>query len=99
MNRGRFLTGVFLYLFFIKKIRIFAKKVMVILEFICVILCVIASLLYINNIIVDIGSAISAARTFSPTGADDSEKAILYAKIRIFLSLIIGLTLGFIICF
>lgn len=72
---------------------------MLILKFICVIVCIMASLLYINNIIVDIGSAISTARTLSPTGADDAEKALFYAKYRIVLSIIIGITLGVIICF
>lgn len=72
---------------------------MVILEFICVIVFVVCLLLYINNIIVDIGSAIASSRTLSPTGADDEEKAKIYAKFRIVLSVIMGITLGFIICF
>lgn len=72
---------------------------MVILEFICVIVFVVCLLLYINNIIVDIGSAIATSRTLSPTGADDEEKAKIYAKFRIVLSIIIGITLGIIICF
>lgn len=72
---------------------------MVILEFICVIVFVVCLLLYINNIIVDIGSAIASSRTLSPTGADDEEKAKIYAKFRIVLSIIMGITLGFIICF
>jgi Na+-driven multidrug efflux pump len=72
---------------------------MVILEFICVIVFVVCLLLYINNIIVDIGSAIASSRTLSPTGADDEEKAKIYAKFRIVLSIIMGVTLGIIICF
>lgn len=72
---------------------------MVILEFICVIVFVVCLLLYINNIIVDIGSAIASSRTLSPTGADDEEKAKIYAKFRIVLSIIMGITLGIIICF
>ena len=72
---------------------------MVVLEFICVIIFTIATLLYINNIIVDIGSAIASSRTLSPTGADDEEKAKLFASYRIILSLIMGITLAIIICF
>ena len=72
---------------------------MVILEFICVIVFVVCLLLYINNIIVDIGSAIASSRTLSPTGADDEEKAKIYAKFRIVLSIIMGVALGIIICF
>ena len=72
---------------------------MVILEFICIIFFVVSTLLYLNNIIVDIGSAIATTRTLSPTGADDEEKAKLYAKFRIFLSFIMGITLAIIICF
>lgn len=72
---------------------------MVILEFISVIIFVICALLYINNIIVDIGSAIATSRTLSPTGADDEEKAKIYANFRIILSIVMGITLGIIICF
>lgn len=72
---------------------------MIILEFICVIIFTVSTLLYINNIIVDIGSAIASSRTLSPTGADDEEKAKLYAQFRIILSIIMGITLGIIICF
>lgn len=72
---------------------------MVILKLICVILFVVSALLYLNNIIVDIGSAIAATRTLSPTPADDEDRAKLYAKFRIVLSFIMGITLGIIICF
>lgn len=72
---------------------------MVILEFICVIIFVICALLYINNIIVDIGSAIATSRTLRPTGADDDEKAKIYANFRIILSILMGITLAIIICF
>ena len=72
---------------------------MVILEFVSVIIFVICALLYINNIIVDVGSAIATSRTLSPTGADDEEKAKIYANFRIILSIVMGITLGIIICF
>lgn len=72
---------------------------MLILKFICIVIFVICLLLYVNNIIVDIGSAIAATRTLSPTGADDAEKSELYAKFRIVLSVIMGITLAVIICF
>jgi hypothetical protein len=48
---------------------------------------------------VDIGSAIASSRTLSPTSADDAEKAVVYAKFRIVLSIIMGITLAIIICF
>ena len=67
---------------------------MVFLKFLCTVIAVMASLLYINNIIVDIGSAIASSRTLSPTGADDSDMAVKYAKFRMFLSFIIGISLG-----
>lgn len=72
---------------------------MVVFKFLCVMIFVICTLFYINNIIVDIGSAIASSRTLSPTGADDDEKAKIYAKFRIVLSIIMGITLGIIICF
>lgn len=72
---------------------------MIVLEFICVILFVVSALLYLNNIIVDIGSAIASTRTLSPTPADDEDRAKLYAKFRIVLSFIMGITLAIIICF
>lgn len=72
---------------------------MVVLEFISIVLFVICTLLYVNNIIVDIGSAIASSRTLSPTSADDAEKAVVYAKFRIVLSIIMGITLAIIICF
>lgn len=71
---------------------------MVILKFISVVLLTICSLLYFNNIIVDIGSAIASSRTLSPTAADDADRSLLYAKYRIVLSIIIGISLGIIIC-
>lgn len=72
---------------------------MLIMKFICIVVFVVCLLLYINNIIVDIGSAIAAARTLSPSGADDADKSTLYAKFRIILSVIMGITLAIIICF
>lgn len=69
-----------------------------ILKFICTVVLVVCGLTYINNIIVDIGSAIASTRTLSPTGADDAEKSAQYAGFRINLSLIMGLAAGILIC-
>ena len=44
-------------------------------------------------------SAIAATRTLSPTPADDEDRAKLYAKFRIVLSFIMGITLSILICF
>jgi hypothetical protein len=71
---------------------------MVVLEFICVILFVFCALLYINNVIVDIGSAIASSRTFGNDGSD-VENAKTFAKVRLMLSVIMGITLAIIICF
>lgn len=71
---------------------------MIILKFICVIILVISVLLYLNNIIVDIGSAISASRNFNEM-YDDQQKAKTFAKFRMILSFIIGITLAIVICF
>lgn len=71
---------------------------MVILEFICIIIFVFCALLYINNIIVDIGSAIASTRSFNNDGSD-IENAKLFARYRMVLSLIMGITLAIIICF
>lgn len=69
-----------------------------ILKIICIFTLVVCSLAYLNNIIVDIGSAIATARTLSPTGADDADKAVKYAAFRINLSLIIGISLAILSC-
>lgn len=71
---------------------------MVILEFICIIIFVFCALLYINNIIVDIGSAIASTRSFNNDGSD-IENAKFFARYRMVLSLIMGITLAIIICF
>lgn len=69
-----------------------------ILKFICIFTLVFCGLAYINNIIVDIGSAIASTRTMSPTGADDADKSVQYAGFRINLSLIMAIAGGILIC-
>lgn len=69
-----------------------------ILKFICIGALIFCGLAYVNNIIVDIGSAIASSRTLSPTGADDAEKSGQYAAFRINLSLIMAIAGGILVC-
>ena len=69
-----------------------------ILKFICVAGLIVCGLSYINNIIVDIGSAIATSRTLSPTPAADNEDSKQFAIFRINLSLIMGILGGILIC-
>ena len=70
---------------------------MVLLDFICIVVFTMALLLYVNNIIVDIGSAIASSRTI--TDGSDVDHAKFFAKYRMALSFIMGITLAIIICF
>lgn len=69
-----------------------------VLKFLCIFTLIFCGLTYINNIIVDIGSAIASTRTMSPTGADDAEKSVQYAGFRINLSIIMAIAGGILIC-
>lgn len=69
-----------------------------ILKFICVAGLVVCGLSYINNIIVDVGSAIASSRTLSPSPAADAEDSKQFAIFRINLSIIMGILGGILIC-
>lgn len=70
---------------------------MIVLEFLSVIIFTVSLLLYINNIIVDIGAAITAARTLN--SANLSKHAEMFARFRMILSVLMGVSLAILICF
>lgn len=69
-----------------------------IIKFICVAGLIVCGLSYVNNIIVDVGSAIATSRTLSPTHAADDEDSKKFAIFRINLSLIMGILGGILVC-
>lgn len=70
----------------------------ILLKGLCVFTLVTCGLAYLNNLIVDIGSAIASTRTMSPTPADDADRSVQFAAYRINLGLIMGIAGGILIC-
>lgn len=68
---------------------------MLILKYICVVIAIVSTCLYISNTIADIGSAITWRTSLTLQGEPNvNDMAKTYAIVRIILSVIMGLSWG-----